>query len=313
MQALHRPRRFSAETRRNLIAGLIFSAPFTLGFLAFTLYPMVASLIYGFQHYNGGDEQYWVQFRNYTYMIGQDDQFRGAVGNTLYVVVFGVPLTLVAGFLTAVLLNVEVRGQAIYRSALVLPAFLPLVPAAMVWDWMFQAEGGVVNSVLGALHLPQPGWLIDPSWSKPTLILLNLWTVGTVTIIYLAALQDVPDTLYEAASLDGAGWWAKLRHVTLPMVSSATFFNLVTGTIATFQIFATAYVISLNTYNQNDVGQPQGSMSFYLIYLWQQAFVNGRFGYAAAMAWLLFIAIMVVTVIMFVVSRRLVYYGGEAR
>jgi multiple sugar transport system permease protein len=284
MLALPRPRRMSKETRRNLVAGLIFSSPFTLGFLAFTLYPMVASLVYSFQHYNGGGEQYGVQWRNYTYLFQSDDQFHQAVFNTLYMVVLGVPLTLVVGFLSAVLLNLPVKGQAIYRSAFVLPAFLPLVPVAMLWNWMFSAENGIVNYVLGFLHLPQPGWLIDPGWSKPSLILLNLWTVGTVTIIYLAALQDVPEALYEAAELDGA-----------------------------VQIFATAYVITLNTYNQNVVGQPQGSMMFYLIYLWQQAFTYARIGYASAMAWLLFVAIMIVTVALFIGSRRWVYYAGDAR
>ncbi|MDB5059250.1 MAG: spermidine/putrescine transporter permease [Chloroflexi bacterium] len=313
MLALPRPRRMSKETRRNLVAGLIFSSPFTLGFLAFTLYPMVASLVYSFQHYNGGGEQYGVQWRNYTYLFQSDDQFHQAVFNTLYMVVLGVPLTLVVGFLSAVLLNLPVKGQAIYRSAFVLPAFLPLVPVAMLWNWMFSAENGIVNYVLGFLRLPQPGWLIDPGWSKPSLILLNLWTVGTVTIIYLAALQDVPEALYEAAELDGAGWWSRLRHVTLPMVSSASFFNLITGVVATFQIFATAYVITLNTYNQNVVGQPQGSMMFYLIYLWQQAFTYARIGYASAMAWLLFVAIMIVTVALFIGSRRWVYYAGDAR
>jgi multiple sugar transport system permease protein len=301
------------NTRRNLAAGLLFSAPFTIGFLAFTLYPMVASLIYSFQHYNGLDEQWWVGFRNYSYLIQSDDQFHGAVYNTVFMVVLGVPLSLLLGFLSAVVLNFPVRGQAIYRSALVLPAFLPLVPIAMLWQWMFSADNGIVNYVLGWLHLPQPGWLIDPSWSKPTLILLNLWTGGTVTIIYLAALQDVPESLYEAASLDGAGWWAKMRHVTLPMVSSATFFNLITGTVAAFQIFATAYVISLDTSNNVSVGAPQGSLSFYLVYLWDQAFSNARIGYASALAWMLFLVIMVITAIMFIGARRWVYYSGEAR
>ena len=313
MPAMPRPGRMNRNTRRNLIAGLTFSAPFTIGFLAFTLYPMITSLIYSFQHYNGLNEQWWVGFRNYTYMIASDDQFHGTISNTLYMVVLGVPLTLLVGFATAVLLNLPVRGQALYRSAMILPAFLPLVPIALLWDWMFSAENGIVNYLLGWLHLPQPGWLIDPGWSKPTLILLNLWTVGTVSIIYLAALQDVPDTLYEAAALDGAGWWARTRHITLPMVSSATFFNLITGIVAAFQIFTSAYVISLDTSNNVSVGAPQGSLSFYLIYLWQQAFSNARIGYASAMAWLLFLVIMLVTAVLFVGARRWVYYGGEAR
>jgi multiple sugar transport system permease protein len=302
----------SKTTCRNLAAGLIFSAPFTIGFLAFTLYPMLASLIYSFQHYNGMDEQWWVGIRNYTYLIQSDDNFHGAVYNTLYVVVIGVPLSLIIGFMCAMLLNLPVRGQAIYRSALVLPAFLPLVPIALLWNWMFSADNGIVNFILGWLHLPEPGWLIDPNWSRPTLILLNLWTGGTVTIIYLAALQDVPEALYEAASLDGAGWWSRMWHVTIPMVSSATFFNLITGIVAAFQVFATAYVISLDTSNNVAVGAPQGSLVFYLIYLWQQAFANARIGYASALAWLLFLVIMIITAILFIGARRWVYYAGDA-
>ncbi len=311
MPALRGPRGLGKNRRRDLWAGLIFSLPFTIGFLAFTLYPMVASLIYSFQHYNGMDEQWWVGFRNYLYLIQSDDAFHGAVYNTLYMVAIGVPLSLAFGFVTAILLNLPVRGQALYRSALVLPAFLPLVPIAMLWNWMFSADNGIVNYILSWLQLPQPGWLIDPSWSRPTLILLNLWTGGTVTIIYLAALQDVPESLYEAAALDGAGPLARLRHVTLPMVSSATFFNLITGIVAAFQIFAPAYVISLDTNNNAAVGAPQGSLVFYLIYLWQQAFSDARIGYASAIAWLLFLVIMVITAILFVGARRWVYYAGD--
>jgi multiple sugar transport system permease protein len=313
-QVRERPRlrRLTKNGRRDLGAGLLFSLPFIIGFLAFTLYPMLASLIYSFQHYNGMDEQWWVGLRNYLYLIQSDDAFHGAVYNTAYMVIIGVPLTLLVGFGTAVLLNLPVRGQALYRSALVLPAFLPLVPIAMLWNWMFSADNGIVNLVLGWMRLPQPGWLIDPSWSRPTLILLNLWTGGTVTIIYLAALQDVPEALYEAASLDGAGWWSRLRLVTIPLVSSATFFNLITGTVAMFQLFAPAYVISLDTNNNVAVGAPQGSLVFYLIYLWQQAFADARIGYASAVAWLLFLVIMVITALLFVGARRWVYYAGEA-
>jgi multiple sugar transport system permease protein len=222
----------------------------------------------------------------------------------------GVPAQLIVAFLTALLLNVKIRGMALYRTAYLLPAFMPIVPIALLWQMMFNSDTGIVNLTLGSLGLPQPGWFTDPAWSKPGLILLTLWTIGTTTIIYLAALQDVPAHLYEAAELDGAGSLGRLWHVTLPMVSPATLFNLITGMIGTFQIFGTAYVIGGS--GNAGVGKPQGSLLFYLLYLWKSAFSYLRFGYASAMAWILFVIIMVCTVILLYGSRHWVYYEGEA-
>jgi multiple sugar transport system permease protein len=192
---------------------------------------------------------------------------------------------------------------------------MPLVPVAVLWMWMFDSNYGVVNNVLAFLHIPQPIWLADPNWSKPTLILLNLWTVGTTTIIFLAALQGVPEPLYEAAALDGAGRLRRLWHVTLPMISSATFFNLMVTMIAVFQIFVTAFLLGGSSGNSSNtmVGNPQGSLLFYVLYLWDSAFGYLRFGYASAMAWLLFLIIMACTAVLLLGSRRWVYYeaGGN--
>ncbi len=168
--------------------------------------------------------------------------------------------------------------------------------------------------LLGFLHLPQPLWLADPGWSKPTLILMNMWTVGTTTIIYLAALQGVPETLYEAAALDGAGRVRQLWHVTVPMISAATFFNLITTMIAVFQTFTEAYLLggTSNNTSSTPIGNPQGSMLFFVLYLWSSAFSYLRFGYASALAWLLFMIILGCTAVMLYGSRRWVYYESEA-
>ena len=296
--------------RHNILVGLAFSAPFLLGFLGFTLYPMAASFYFSFTHYNALDPPRWIGLNNYRFLFTEDDEFRQALSNTLYMVLVGVPAQLIVAFLTALLLNVKIRGMAIYRTAYLLPAFMPIVPIALLWQMMFNSDTGIVNLTLGSLGLPEPGWFTDPTWSKPGLILLFMWTIGTTTIIYLAALQDVPGHLYEAAELDGAGALGRLWHVTVPMISPATLFNLITIMIGTFQLFGAAYVIGGS--GNAGVGKPQGSLLFYLLYLWKSAFSYLRFGYASAMAWILFMIIMFCTVILLYGSRHWVYYEGEA-
>jgi multiple sugar transport system permease protein len=269
---------------------------------------MLASFYYSFTHFDGLNSPRWIGLNNYRFLLTNDDVFRQALTNTFYMVVVGVPLQLIVAFVTAMLLTVNIRGMAIYRTFYILPAFLPLIPISYLWTFMFNGENGIVNLTLGALHLPEPGWFTDPSWSKPGLILLQLWTIGTTTIIYMAALQDVPQHLYESAALDGAGRLRRLWHITIPMTAPATVFNLITTMIATFQIFATAYVVS-----SGNVGSPQGSLMFYILYIWQNAFNYLRFGYASAMAWILFLIIMALTAVLLIASRLLVYYEGEGR
>jgi multiple sugar transport system permease protein len=297
--------------RHNVLVGLAFCSPFLLGFLGFTLYPMAASFYYSFTHFDGLNPPRWIGLNNYRFLFTEDDEFRQALSNTVYMVIVGVPAQLLAALVTALLLNVKIRGRAIYRTFYLLPSFLPIIPIALLWQFMFNSENGIVNLALGSLGLPEPGWFTDPTWSKPGLILLFMWTIGTTTIIYLAALQDVPEHLYEAAELDGAGALGRLWHVTVPMISPATLFNLITIMIATFQLFGAAYVIGIG--GSGGIGQPQGSLLFYLLYLWKSAFSYLRFGYASAMAWILFTVIMLCTLVLLYGSRRWVYYEGEAR
>ena len=295
------------RTRRNLVTALCFMSPFLLGLLAFTLYPLVGTAYLGFNHFNGSDPPRWIGLNNYIFMFAHDDIYTGALFNMAYMVLIAVPLTLAVAFVHAWLLNFPVRGRAIYRAALVLPTFMPLVAVTLLWTWMFNPELGVVDVGLAKIGLPQPNWLTDANWSKPCLILLLLWTVGTTTIIYMAALQEVPAHLYEAAQIDGANLWQRVRHVTWPMVSPATFFNLIIGMIGTFQIFTAALVLTANSYGSS-VGAPQGSLMFPVMYMWNSLFAYLRFGYASAQATVLFLLILLVTGALLFGSRRWVYY-----
>ncbi len=293
--------------RRNLVTGLLFMTPFLFGLVAFTLYPMVGTTYLGFTHYNGADPPRWIGTNNFRFMLTSDDMYQQALFNMAYMVVVSVPLTLIVAFLHAWLLNFPIRGRALYRAALVLPAFMPLVAVTLIWTWLFNPELGVVDVGLSKVGLPQPNWLTDATWSKPCLVLLLLWTVGTTTIIYMAALQEVPAHLYEAAQVDGAGLWGRLWHVTIPMVSPATFFNLMVGMINTFQIFTQGLVLSSTAYGSS-VGAPEGSLMFPVMYMWNSLFAYARFGYASAQATLLFLLILVATLILILGARRWVYY-----
>ncbi len=295
------------RTRRNLVTGLLFMSPFLVGLAVFTLYPLVATTYLGFTHYNGSDPPRWIGLNNFRYLFTADDVYRQSLFNMAYMVLIAVPLTLAVAFVHAWLLNFPLRGRAVYRAALILPAFMPLLAVTLVWTWMFNPELGVVNAALSRVGLPAPNWLTDATWSKPTLILLLLWTVGTTTVIYLAALQDVSAHLYEAAQIDGANLWQRVRHITIPMVSSATFFNLIIGMINTFQIFTAALVLTGNGYG-GSVGAPQGSLMFPVMYMWNTLFSYVRFGYASAQATVLFALILFFTVLLLYGSRRWVYY-----
>jgi multiple sugar transport system permease protein len=290
---------------------VLFQLPWLLGFCAFLLYPAVASFYYSFTRYSLFGSPHWIGLTNYRNLFS--DQFfiqtgnltqflQSAVGNTLYLMVIGVPVTTLFAFVVAMLLNTNVKGIALWRTLCFLPAVMSPLVASILWVWVFNPQFGIVNAFLSFLHLPQPGWFNDPNWSKPTLILLNLWQVGFSMIIYLAALQGVPKELYEAVEIDGGGFWARLRYITIPMVSPVTLFNLITGLIAALQFFTQAYTIG------GASGNPQSSLLFYVTYIYTSAFQNFDMGYASAMSWMLFLAIAVFTAILLLASRRFTYY-----
>lgn len=300
-----RPARWSRRTRENFKQGMLFLLPWTIGFVAFTLYPMVASLIYSFSIYHSRKPLEFIGLQNYANLL-TDDLFWKALQNTMYMVIIAVPFTLLLAFLCAVLLNLKVKGQSIYRVIYFLPSIVPTVASTILWLWILNPQSGILNTILGFFGVQGPNWLSDPTWSKPSLIMLGIWGMGATIMIYLSGLQDVPVTLLEAAELDGAGWWQKMWYVTLPMVSPITVFALITGVIAMFQYFAQAYVFR----GVQTLGFPLNSTLFYSVYLYQVGFLYLKMGYASAMAWVLFIIILVCTIILLKVSDRFAYYAG---
>ncbi len=297
--------KWSRRERSHFRTGMLFLLPWTIGFLVFTLYPMVASFLYSFTIYHPRQPNEWIGLLNYANMLG-DANFWKSLTNTLYMVAIGVPLTLLASFFCAVLLNLKVRGQSIYRVVYFLPSIVPTVASTILWLWILNPQTGILNTLLGYVGIQGPNWMSNPSWSKPGLILLGMWGMGGTIVIYLSSLQDVPLTLLEAAELDGASWWQRLRHITIPMVSPITLFNLITGVIAMFQYFAQAYVFR----GTHALGYPLNSTLFYSVYLYQNGFLWLKMGYASALAWVLFIIILICTLLLLKVSERFTYYAG---
>jgi multiple sugar transport system permease protein len=204
----------------------------------------------------------------------------------------------------------KVRGQAMFRALVYLPTVFPIVATTYIWRWLLNAQYGYVNSVLGAVGLGQPLWIDDPAWTKPALILIGLWVTGAGTVIFLAALQEVPEAYYESASIDGAGSWAKFWHITLPMISPVILFQLIIGMIFSMQYFTQAFLLGQSRLNASS-GGPENSILMYGLYLFQQAFVYLDMGYASAMAWILFLIILVGTWLLLKVSAGRIYYAGE--
>jgi multiple sugar transport system permease protein len=302
------PPRFTKWKHRervNFRIAMLFLLPWTIGFVLFTLYPMVASFVYSFSIYHARQPLEWVGLQNYLELL-KDDLFWKSLSNTIYIVGIGVPLTLLVSFLCAVLLNLKVRGQSIYRVIYFLPSIVPTVASTILWLWILNPQVGILNSILETIGIDGPNWMSNPVWSKPGLILLGMWGMGGTIVIYLSGLQDVPVSLLEAAEIDGANWWQRLWHITIPMVSPITLFNLITGVIAGFQYFTQAYVFS----GFQGLGYPLNSTLFYSVYLYQNGFLYLKMGYASAMAWILFLIILVCTILLLKVSDRFTHYSG---
>ncbi len=308
----YNPLTWGRRTRRSFVLGMLFISPWIIGFGVFMLYPMLASLVYSFSEYTFRQPLQWVGLQNYFALV-QDKYFWIALGNTAYMVVLGVPLILAFSFLCALALNIKVPGQSIYRVIYYIPSIVPMIAGTLLWIWMLNPRYGLINNLLSGLGIDGPNWIRDPLWSKPALLLLALWGTGNVIIIYLSGLQDVPRHIIEAANLDGANWWHTLRHVTIPMVSPITLYNLITLTIGMFQYFAQAYVFARisgqGASTTSVIGQPLNSTLFYSVYLYQNAFQFFKMGYASAMAWILFLVILTFTIVLLKISDRFTFYS----
>ena len=279
----------------------LFIFPWLLGFLIFTLVPIVASLGLSFTQYDMILAPKWVGLKNYVEMF-QDPLFYKSMYNTLYIVIFAVPLGMFMAFGIAMLLNMDVKGMAAYRTAFYIPSVVPAVASAALWLYMLQPQWGLVNGILGYLNIKGPGWLASEIWAKPSIIMMMVWGSGGTMIIYLAGLQDIPASLYEAAEIDGASWGGRFLNVTLPLMTPTIFFTLVMSIINTFQVFSAIFVLT------DGMGGPVNATLVYLIYLYRNAFTFFRMGFASGMAWVLFVIILVLTLVQFKTASYWVYY-----
>lgn len=292
------------QERRNLRNGLLFCSPVIVGLLTFTLYPVISSLYYSFCNYPMLKPPVWVGLANYKTLF-HDPIFYVSLKNTAYYALIATPAGIIVAFILALLLNQKVKGMALFRTMFFVPSIVPMVAGSVLWLWLLNPQYGLINAVLKLVGIDGPGWMADPAWAKPALILMSTWGVGGWMLIYLAGLQDVPQDLYEAAEIDGASPMQRVWNVTVPFMSPHIFFTMVMGFIGAAQYFTQAFIMT------NGSGGPVDSTMFFSLYLFQNAFMYWKMGYACAMAWILFIVILLFTVLLFKTSARYVYYGGE--
>jgi multiple sugar transport system permease protein len=291
---------------RRLRLGLLFISPWIVGYCVFYLYPFLASLYYSFTRFTGIGNPVFTGLSNYSGLL-HDSMFHTAVFNTVYYTVIEVPFSTVAALGLALLLNMKVRGQAVYRTLFYIPSIVPVVASSLIFVWIFEPSFGIVNALLSDVHITGPAWFFSITWSKPTFILLGLWGLGQPMVIYLAALQGVPKEMYEVAALEGASAWSRLRRITIPMISPVILFNVILSLVLSIQYFTQAQVI------ESPPGSPGTSTMFYVTYYYQQAFQDLHLGYASAMAFLMFVGVLIVTVVLLRTSSRWVYYENENR
>lgn len=290
------------RARRDLV-GYLFISPWIVGLLAFTVYPFLQSIYLSFTRYNIVTPAKWVGLANYRMLLTQDELFWKSAWVTVKYAAISVPLGVVFGVVLAMLLNANVKGIAVFRTIFYLPSIVPAVATSVLFIWLLNPNIGLINRLLGIVGIHGPAWLNTAPWAFYSIVMMALWGVGGSMVIYLAGLKDIPSYLYEAATLDGASGAMKIRHVTLPMLTPVIFFNLVMGIIHAFQTFTQAYVMTPN-------GGPQDSTYFYSLYLYNRAWKYLDMGYASAMAWMLFIVIVILTTIVFRTQKRWVHYGG---
>ncbi|MCP4080156.1 MAG: sugar ABC transporter permease [Planctomycetaceae bacterium] len=317
--------------RRNLI-GYLFASPWLVGFLLLIAWPFAASIYWSFCQYDLINPPEWVGAENYQRLLQEFREGRGfavALQNTAYYALLSVPLSIIVGMGLAIALSWKVRGQAFYRTAFYLPAVIPIVATSVLWMWLLDPQDGMVNYLLSWLGIPGQNWLTQSrsafslqgletvaGWaagenqlllfgSKDALVLMSVWAVGNAMIIFLAAMGDVPEALYEAATIDGAGRFRKFWHVTLPMLSPVILFNLVMGLIKSVQTFTSIYILSEGT------GQPGESLLVFSLHLFLSAFSDLEMGYASAMAWVTFVILVVCTLLLFRSSKHWVYYSSQ--
>lgn len=288
------------ERGREALAGYLFASPWLIGMLALTVVPAVSSFYFSFTAYPLVQAPVFIGIQNYVDLLTADPRFIKAILNTGFMVALGVPIQMVAGLFIAVLLNQNLRGLAIYRTIFFLPSQVSGVALALLWGWILNPQFGIVTRVLNVASIQAPVWLADPNWVKPAFVIMGLWSVGQSMIIWLAGLQSIPETFYEAAQIDGAGRLRRFWSITLPLLTPTIFFTVTTGIIGSFQIFTQAFILTS--------GGPNDATLFYALYIYRQAFQFFQMGYACALAWVLFVIIMSITLLNLRFARTWVYY-----
>ena len=310
-----RRRRGPKLLRGEALTGWLFVLPWVIGFAAFTLGPMLFSLYASFTEYNIIRAPVWTGLENYQ-DIFRDRFFWISLSNTFWMVAVKTPIMIIVALGIAVLLNVDLPGTRAFRTIIYLPTVLSGVAAIFLWEWILEPNG-LLNSGLEAFGVRGPAWFSSPIWTKPALVIMGLWWIGTDVIIYLASLRGIDKTLYEAAEIDGASAWAKNWYITIPLLSPTTFFLVITSIIGTFQIFTTAYILTTDP-TVSTLGGPSHSLLFYVLYLYKYAFGDTQvpgtsglaMGYASALAWILFLIILAITLVQLWLAKRWVHYGS---
>lgn len=295
--------------RREAVAGYLFLLPWIIGFLWFTLGPVIGSLWLSLTDYSGGNAPTFIGLRNYKEMLFNDTLFWQSLKVTTIFTLSSVPLGLVLSLAIALLLNQKVRFVSVWRTIYYLPSLVTGAAVALLWQYMFNEQFGLINSVFTAVGLPGVPWLSDEFWIMPSLVLASLWGIGGGMLIYLGGLQGIPTELYEAAMIDGANTWRKFWRITIPMLSPTIFYNLIFGIIGSFQVFALVFLLTGGI--GGSVGGPNYASYVYGIYIYQTAFQFGRLGYSAGLGWVLFALVLLLTLLVFRSARYWVFYSGE--
>ncbi len=290
---------------RESASGWAFASPWILGLILFTIGPMLASLALSFTNYNLLSPPQWAGLDNYRQALTADPVAVNALKVTTIYAAGSIPLRIMLGLVLSMLLNTKVWGLSLYRTIFFLPAILSGVAVGLVWRWLFNPDFGLLNYLLSLVGIAGPAWLSVPAWALPALIVMSLWSVGGGIVIYLAGLQGIPTDLYEAVEVDGANWWGRTRYITIPMMTPVLFFQLIMGLISALQVFSEIYVMTQ--------GGPGDSTRVIMIYLYQTGFQFYQMGYGSTLAWILFVYILVLTLLVFRSATSWVYYEGTIR
>jgi multiple sugar transport system permease protein len=297
-------RRISPAVMRENVNGYLFLAPWLLGFLGLFLGPALASLRFSFTQYDVLSPAKWIGVSNYVKMFTDDSLFYTSLARTLYFTGLSVPLGVLGSMVVAILLNMKVKGTVIFRTLFFMPSLVPLVSAVVLWLWLLNPDWGIVNTALRNIGIHAPAWFADRDWALPSLVMVGLWggIGGTRMIIFLAGLQGIPEEMYDAAAIDGAGAWNRIRHITIPLLSPTIFFNVVLAVIGALQSFQGAFVAT--------EGGPSYATWFFGLHIYKHAFDYWNMGYASALAWFFAVVIIAMTVGQQRLSSKWVYYYG---